>query len=162
MLVQAGWTRDDGDLFSALWPGEISSDRAAPCLLVANKRDRVAEVNLKSLPLYCHNRFDAMLTVSATTGTNLDKLEDALERIALGGQVDLEGRAWAVNDRQADALVRAHESLRKVNESVAQELPIDFWTIDMRDALYALGSVTGDGATEEILDVVFSKFCIGK
>lgn len=162
MHVQAGWTRADGDLFTALWPGGSPSDKAAPCLLVANKRDRVSEVNLKALPLYCHNKFEAMLAVSATAGTNLDKLEDAVERIALGGQVDPEGRAWAVNDRQADALVRAHESLRKVGESVAQDLPLDFWTIDMRDALYALGSVTGDGATEEILDVVFSKFCIGK
>lgn len=50
----------------------------------------------------------------------------------------------------------------RVSDSVAQELPIDFWTIDMRSAIIALGEVTGDEITEQILDNVFSRFCIGK
>ena len=58
--------------------------------------------------------------------------------------------------------LQAHAALQKVGESVAADMPIDCWTIDMRDALHALGDVTGDAATEEVLDVVFSKFCIGK
>jgi tRNA modification GTPase len=163
--MQEGWGREDEVLFNALWPSTSLGDGAlqgGPCLLVANKRDLVAAVNLGRLPLYCHKRFDAILAVSATQGTNLDKLEDALERVALGGNVATGGRTWAVNDRQADALVRAHASLLKVSESVEAGVPLDFWTIDMRDALYALGSVTGDAVTEEILDTVFSKFCIGK
>jgi tRNA modification GTPase len=72
------------------------------------------------------------------------------------------GISWAVNERQAEALVRAHEALMNANESVAQNLPIDFWTIDMRSAIIALGEVTGDEVTEQILDSIFSKFCIGK
>lgn len=72
------------------------------------------------------------------------------------------GISWAVNERQAEALVRAHEALMRVTESVAQDLPIDFWTIDMRSAIIALGEVTGDEVTEQILDNIFSKFCIGK
>ena len=47
-----------------------------------------------------------MLAVSATQGTNLPALEDAVERVALGGSVTPGGHAWAVNDRQADALVQ--------------------------------------------------------
>ncbi len=58
--------------------------------------------------------------------------------------------------------MRAHEALMRVAESVAQDLPIDFWTIDMRAAIIALGEITGDEVTEEILDSVFSRFCIGK
>jgi tRNA modification GTPase len=70
--------------------------------------------------------------------------------------------AWSVNERQAEALVRAHESLMKTNESVRGGLPIDFWTIDLRSAVIALGEVTGDDIAEEVLDRVFSQFCIGK
>jgi MnmE helical domain len=59
-------------------------------------------------------------------------------------------------------LLQAHASLQSVAESVAADMPLDCWTIDMRGALHALGTVTGEAATEEVLDVVFSKFCIGK
>jgi len=72
------------------------------------------------------------------------------------------GVSWSVNERQAEALVRSHEALMRVSDSVSQGLPIDFWTIDMRAAIIALGEVTGDEVTEEILDNVFSRFCIGK
>ena len=72
------------------------------------------------------------------------------------------GISWSVNERQADALVRAHESLMAVRESVAASLPLDFWTIDLRGAVLALGEVSGDDVTEEVLDAVFSRFCLGK
>lgn len=72
------------------------------------------------------------------------------------------GKAWAINERQSEALVKAHESLMKVSVSIESDLPMDFWTIDLRDAIMALGEVNGDEVTEELLDVVFSRFCIGK
>jgi hypothetical protein len=59
------------------------------------------------------------------------------ETIDTDAQVATGGFAWAVNDHQADALVRAHASLLKVSESADAELPLDFCTIDMRDALRA-------------------------
>ena len=69
---------------------------------------------------------------------------------------------WAVNARQAEALIQAQEALDAVASSIKDDLPIDFWTIDLRFAVSALGEVSGDGVTEEVLDSVFSQFCIGK
>lgn len=69
---------------------------------------------------------------------------------------------WAVNERQAEALMRAREALSRAADSMQQGLPVDFWTIDLRDALLALGEVTGAEAGEQVLDAVFSTFCIGK
>lgn len=164
--MQARWTTQDAELFQAIWPDPPTGNEPpmdAPCILVANKRDRVDEVNLKALPVYCHRRFDSMIAASAVTKVNLDAVENAVETAALAGQVhEGKGRAWAVNERQAGALVAAHESLLHVSESISEGLPLDFWTIDMRAAIQELGTVTGDDVTEEILDTVFSKFCIGK
>ena len=62
----------------------------------------------------------------------------------------------------ADADAAAAEAVDRTRGSVAQGLPIDFWTIDLRDAVVSLGEVTGDEVTEEVLDSIFSRFCIGK
>jgi tRNA modification GTPase len=67
-----------------------------------------------------------------------------------------------VNERQAEALLQAREALHGVCDSATADLPIDFWTIDLRAAVIALGEVSGIDATEEVLDSVFSRFCIGK
>ena len=72
------------------------------------------------------------------------------------------GIGWAVNSRQAEALIRAQAALADVSLSINDNLPIDFWTIDLRAAVAALGEVSGDDVTEEVLDSVFSQFCIGK
>ncbi len=68
----------------------------------------------------------------------------------------------AINQRQAAALTKAKISLEQMQTTIAQQLPLDFWTIDLRDAVYALGEITGEEVTESVLDRIFSKFCIGK
>ena len=84
--------------------------------------------------------------------------------LALAGAPELApgGVSWAVNARQAEALTRATEALARGVESVEGQLPVDFWTIDLRAALLALGEVTGDDVTEEVLNQTFSRFCLGK
>lgn len=72
------------------------------------------------------------------------------------------GIGWAVNSRQAEALTRAQEAFEDLSQFIADDYYVDFWTFDLRDAVEALGEVSGDGVTEEVLDSVFSQFCIGK
>lgn len=163
MLLQASWSAADSELFDKIWPS-TSEKGSKPAILVANKKDLIqGEVAEHSVPAHCMQRFNDAVATSATTGTNFGALQNALESAALTGQGS-EGKrhAWAVNERQAAALISARGSLLHLKDSIQARLPLDFWTIDLRAAVDLLGEVTGDVVTEEILDTVFSKFCIGK
>jgi tRNA modification GTPase len=52
--------------------------------------------------------------------------------------------------------------LNQVQLTIGEQMPLDFWTIDLRSALQALGEVLGEDVTESVLDRIFTKFCIGK
>ncbi|MEW5313204.1 MAG: hypothetical protein WDW38_004790 [Sanguina aurantia] len=114
------------------------------------------------LPLLCKETFLKVVSTSAATRQGLDSLDTCLLQVAGAPQLAEGGVSWAVNARQSGALVSAHESLMRVVESSSQGLPIDFWTIDLRSAIISLGEVDGDDVTEEVLDNIFSRFCIGK
>jgi len=114
------------------------------------------------LPVVPEETFQRVVATSAVARTGLGALEGALLLLAGAPALASGGASWAVNERQAEALVRSHEALMRVADSAAQGLPIDFWTIDLRSALIALGEVSGDDVTEEVLDSIFSRFCIGK
>ena len=106
--------------------------------------------------------FASTVTLSATRGDGVDDLERALAEVIGGGDVDVEGAAWVANQRQAEALTTALDALSRLKDTIAEGLPVDFWTIDLREAALALGEVTGEDVAEDVLDVIFTKFCIGK
>ncbi|ACO69392.1 hypothetical protein MICPUN_60555 [Micromonas commoda] len=140
-------------------------DGGATAILAVNKTDAIAaDVALDAIvPVEVSGKFAAVVRVSAVTGAGLEELERELGRIVEGGSVDAEGGAWSANQRQAEALEQALGALERLEAIVVDgNLPVDFWTIDLREAAMALGAVTGEDVSEDVLDVVFTKFCIGK
>ncbi len=97
--------------------------------------------------------------VSAERGTGLQALEAEIARVA--GAFDA-SEEMLVNARQAEAIRRAADHLRDAQETLAQGLGVELVAIDLRAAWMALGEVTGETAGEELLDQIFSRFCIGK
>jgi tRNA modification GTPase len=98
------------------------------------------------------------VSISAHDNINIEELKDMLfEKISmLSKNKDL----IKINHRQADLLRQAKHALEE--SMLATALSEDFWTIDLRTAIYSLGEITGETLTEEILDNIFSRFCIGK
>lgn len=138
-----------------------------PSLLVVNKIDLHHNYNCSSIgsivPQHVEQAFSAVVETSASTGAGLDELKQRILKLSGASSIAPGGMSWAVNERQAEALTRAREGLeRVVSLAVGGELPVDFWTIDLRSTLIALGEVSGEDVTEEVLDTIFSSFCIGK
>jgi tRNA modification GTPase len=102
------------------------------------------------------------VTTAAACDRGIDALEQAILAKVRSGKVDSANLDLAINQRQAAALIRAQTCLDQVREAIEQQLPLDFWTIDLRGAIQALGEITGEEVTESVLDRIFSQFCIGK
>ena len=131
--------------------------RDRPALLVINKIDLPQRADVSSfLP---HLR---RVRVSALTGEGLEDLEEALAEAILAGEVLTSEEPLVSNPRHKDAIRRALESVREARRSHERGMAEDFVTIDLRAAAHALGEITGETVTEDVVEAIFSNFCIGK
>lgn len=99
---------------------------------------------------------------SALTGEGIDKLLSSIKDIILKGNIQTDESVIVPNLRHKDALTRAREHLISGIQNIKESLPIEIIADDVRNALDALGEITGETAVEEILDNIFNSFCIGK
>lgn len=103
-----------------------------------------------------------MISVSAKEQTGIEELENALKDLFFEGKVTFNDEVCITNLRQKADLAEARESLLKVQESLEMDMPEDFYSIDMMSAYEALGTITGESVGEDLVNEIFSKFCMGK
>ena len=103
----------------------------------------------------------ADLSISAKTGEGLDLLRSKLVETAQS-LMDSQNTVLVTNVRHYEALKHAKESLNAVQRGLGEGIPTDLVAQDLREALYYLGSITGEITTDEVLGSIFSRFCIGK
>lgn len=135
-------------------------------IVVINKIDQVNSQELEQLKITVIQRLkienQAIVPMAAALNQGIPELEKAILNIVQGENIQAANLDFAINQRQAAALTRAKLCLEQVETTIGEQLPFDFWTIDLRGAIHALGEVTGEEVTESVLDRIFSRFCIGK
>lgn len=103
------------------------------------------------------------LRISAKYGDGMADLKEAIRRMAsLDDRGDRTDDGIVTNRRHRDVLERTRACLERGKEAFLEGRPPELLALDLREALSALGEITGETATEEVLDVIFSRFCIGK
>jgi tRNA modification GTPase len=102
------------------------------------------------------------ISVSALTGTGIEKLEEQIWRLVIGGQAGTNEATLVTNPRHKQAIQQARDHITDALESAQLGMPADFLTIDLHAAVNALGEITGETATDDLLNAIFSRFCIGK
>jgi len=159
--AQAGWTADDQTIYEQVCLQSEASERPMrPLILVLNKIDLAAPETLSQIPIPA-TITEVVHTVAAEK-QGIEELETAILQTVQRKNLQAANLDFAINQRQSAALLRAQAALLQVQETVVQQLPLDFWTIDLRTTIQALGEVTGEEVTESMLDSIFSRFCIGK
>lgn len=149
----------DDEHVAELLHRRFDGDSRDGLVIVLNKRDLPTRHNHEAIRALLPE--PPVVEVSTRTGEGLEALEATLyERL-----VARAGEAAApamVTVRQQRALVRALESVRQARQALDAGIPHDLLAVDVRDALYAVGEITGEQVSETILDEIFARFCIGK
>lgn len=103
-----------------------------------------------------------ILSISAKNNTGIHELETLIEEMFFSGKLSFNDEVYITNIRQKNALAEAQNSLKMVLQSITDGMPEDFFTIDMMNAYEALGTIIGESVGEDLVNEIFSKFCMGK
>jgi tRNA modification GTPase len=131
-----------------------------PVLVGVNKNDLPATQNQETPLDFLPGA--RRIPISALTGQGIEALEEAIIELITGGRVTLADTPLVSNPRHKALLQRALTHSQAAIEAQEANLSPDLVSIDVRTAVDALGEITGETATEDLLDTIFSKFCIGK
>lgn len=121
-------------------------------IVIRNKTDLDAQLDLDA----------QAVDVSCATGDGIENLKDAIKSLVWSGEITADNLQLMVNARHQNALLRAKEATEKTIEALQQGLELELAAMDLRIAVNAVGEIVGKTSTEDLLDKVFSQFCIGK
>ena len=131
-----------------------------PVIVLVNKIDLLPEpaASGTSLPF----QGAGLVRISAREQIGIDELKNTLFELVTTGKEQWQEDACAPNIRHKDALIRAVDACQRLREGLLTGLTNDLLAVDLQECLHQLGEIVGETTTEEILDAVFRKFCIGK
>ena len=136
---------------------ELIHDKKAIVLL--NKTDLELTVDKEALEEQCGHR---VIPISAKEEHGIGDLEKEIQSMFYHGEIAFNDQVYITNARHKEALEAALRSLRMVRSSVLDGMPEDFYSIDLADAYEQLGLILGEAVDDDVVNEIFSKFCMGK
>ena len=128
-------------------------------IVLYNKTDLEAAVDMDSLRKKTGH---TVIPVSAVEETGISELEEEIKDLFFHGKISFNNEVLITNARHKEALEEALESLRMVRNSIEAGMPEDFFSIDLMNAYESLGRIVGESVGEDLVNEIFSKFCMGK
>lgn len=141
---------------------ELLRERQAIVLL--NKSDLSPVMTMEDVKNYLKKQEITcpMISVSAKEKTGMDELEETIKEMFFTGEVTYNDEVYITNIRHKTALQEAFHSLKLVKQSICDGMPEDFYSIDLMNAYEELGSIIGEAVEDDLVNEIFSKFCMGK
>lgn len=131
------------------------------CIVLLNKTDLDVLVSEETLKTKIRKETKIIKT-STKENTGIDEFEEAIKSLFLNGDIEFNHEVMITNMRHKQALIDAYESLKQVKMSLDMNMPEDFYSIDLMSAYTSLGFIIGEEVGEDLVNEIFSKFCMGK
>ncbi len=129
-------------------------------IVLLNKTDLEQKIDEEKILRYVDR--GSIIKISALQHEGIEELHDKIEAMVYSGSVKNTSSLMITNSRHKDALLKAYESINDAINAIEQNLPYDFIEVDFKNIWDYLGYINGDTVKEDLLDTIFSNFCIGK
>lgn len=147
---------------------ELIADKKVIVLL--NKTDleqvvsdaEIEEFIRKKMTDVSENNSLRVIKTSTKKNIGIDLFEDTIKEMFFGGEIAVNDEIYITNERHKEALMEAYESMDFVLRSLADDMPEDFYSIDLMNAYASLGRIIGEEIGDDLVNEIFSKFCMGK
>lgn len=136
---------------------ELLKERNAIVLL--NKSDLNPVTTMDEIQNHLDKK---MISISAKEQTGIDELEETIKDMFFAGEVTFNDEVYITNIRHKNSLQEAYNSLQLVKQSIEDGMPEDFYSIDLMNAYEELGNIIGEAVEDDLVNEIFSKFCMGK
>ena len=129
-------------------------------IVILNKIDLENRMDMERVKEYVDSK--NIINISALKSEGIDMIHDRIEEMVFSGEISNSGEVMITNSRHKDAIYKAMEAINDAVSALKDKMSYDFIEVDLRDAWDALGYINGDTVSEDLLDTIFSNFCIGK
>ena len=136
---------------------EMLKDRQT--IIILNKSDLKPLTTSSDIVKYVDKK---MIQISAKEQLGIDELENTIKEMFFQGEVSFNDEVYITNIRHKNSLQESLKSLHLVLKSIEDEMPEDFYSIDLMNAYEELGTITGEAVEDDLVNEIFSKFCTGK
>ena len=136
--------------------------RDKKCIVLLNKTDLLSVVEEEELRKRLGYTDISVIRTSTKDNTGMEEFENTIKKMFYSGILTMNEEVVITNMRHKQALEEARESLLMVRKSLEDEMPEDFYSIDLMSAYASLGLILGEEVGEDLVNEIFSKFCMGK